>query len=331
MLSKPLFATIVGCLFYPLGAWAVCAGEYVTPEGRILQRVGSDYPEVNTEASRCWYHYWRVNKRNLRKPSDRAIVQRILNHYRAAYEAEFLALRSRDAGAIPDGSPSVTDSGAREKTEGHTPPQDRRPATQPSLAHLDPYVTQCIRNKSGHLGVGWSSWSDGHYHEKMPPRWFERQSDSIRLTVVAHTSFYRCDSEQERNALYTRIKRLMQNCVRPFYRSQGIDLNFIFGDQLNAQSQGAEGQQLTIACKGPRSEYHSKHWVVANEPDHYACGTITHEILHWLGLPDEYPDSRVPSRPIGAMNSIMRTCWCHPSETRMYPHHLKTVLGAYCD
>jgi len=53
--------------------------------------------------------------------------------------------------------------------------------------------------------------------------------------------------------------------------------------------------------------------------------TVRHEVLHALGLPDEYQDDRRPYGHIGENNSIMRNAR-HPM-ARLYPRHLDQILA----
>ncbi|MEK6623961.1 MAG: hypothetical protein AABY86_03275, partial [Bdellovibrionota bacterium] len=53
-------------------------------------------------------------------------------------------------------------------------------------------------------------------------------------------------------------------------------------------------------------------------------GTVRHEVLHLMGLPDEYRSEEKPFSQLGEHNSIMNNS--NDLESRIYPRHLDTIL-----
>jgi len=55
---------------------------------------------------------------------------------------------------------------------------------------------------------------------------------------------------------------------------------------------------------------------------------VAHELGHQLGLWDEYPDPAVPTRPVGATDSIMRSARA-ADRPRSYPRHQEAIQALF--
>ncbi|MBI3295940.1 MAG: hypothetical protein HYZ71_14535 [Deltaproteobacteria bacterium] len=135
---------------------------------------------------------------------------------------------------------------------------------------------------------------------------------------------------------WARLQNIRQ-CVRDFYGRHDIFLNLTF---FRSGEQGGVGSSspgyVVVRKMGYRIQtFNMANWAFGMDGvelnDELLCTVFSHELGHMLGLRDEYFDSAVTHRRMGADDSVMKQCQVSPSQARLYPHHLRTIVKNACE
>lgn len=301
--------------------------------GEIVTIRNGEPVEVDTPTAKAVYAYYT---RWLPKSGGyQTLLQTVLDHYGPALVQRGSGPRQGD-GSSDERAP-IRQRGDATYTDHRTGQdiasrrQDRRPMFTPDRAQ-DPYIDQCLKTRpKGRVLTKNRNLSDGVYGWTTINSWMMNDGEKITIKTALKLN-YQVSSAREKGALVQRMERI-KNCMEWFYRKHGINLELTFvHEQERSLPRGFLRNVINLWRYG--RGYNVSNWGFTlggyDLDDLKACSTMLHEFTHMFGVMDEYPDGNRPGQMIGEPDSIMRYTFTSPAKLRLYPRHIKTILGPLC-
>ncbi len=200
------------------------------------------------------------------------------------------------------------------------------------------FVKQCRKDlsiKTVPVDVPSRSLTDGPYRWATIPYRLEPNEKTVQLFASLTLDLTSIDPA-DRPVYWERLQGIRQ-CVREFYMRHEIFLQLELLDAGNPKAvRPGDPAYVNFRKSGFRvTSFNMSNWAFEMDgvplSNEVACTVFSHEFGHMLGLRDEYPDSSVEHRTLGADDSVMRSCHLSPDEAKLYPRHLRTILKRGCE